>query len=87
MKKNSLLLFVCVLFASGYNLYSAQETDNMFDLSFIEVESLATSEGGSDCKWKVIDCPGWGNGNYEACLSNGDGNSCTCGQVTRECPK
>lgn len=85
-EENSLLL-VCVLFAGGYNLYSAQKTDKMFDLSFIEVESLATSESGSDCKWKIIDCPGWWTGDYEACLFNGDGNLCTCGQVTRECPK
>jgi len=41
--------------------------------------------GGGNCKWKQIDCPGWFNGEYEACLTNGDGNVCTCGNVTRDC--
>ena len=39
----------------------------------------------TDCKWKQLDCPGWGTGTYEACLVIGDGNSCTCGEVTRNC--
>lgn len=39
----------------------------------------------ADCCWKQIDCPGWFTGDYEACLTNGDGNSCSCGGVTRTC--
>lgn len=88
MGKFKILVFICVVFASGYNFYSAQQIDNLFDLSFANIESLATSEGGGlECKWKVQDCPDWGTGDYEACLVNGDGNSCACGSVTRDCPK
>ena len=39
------------------------------------------------CKWKATDCPGLGTGDYEACLTNGNGNECKCGSVSRECPK
>jgi len=39
------------------------------------------------CKWKQYICPGWWGDTYEACLTIGDGNSCTCGQVTRDCDK
>lgn len=42
-------------------------------------------EDEGECKWKIIDCPGLGTGDYEACLENGDGNVCKCGQVTRKC--
>lgn len=45
-------------------------------------ENRAPEEG---CKWKQLDCDGWLNGTYEACLENGDGNSCDCGSVTRNC--
>ncbi|MDR0603702.1 MAG: hypothetical protein LBG80_05285 [Bacteroidales bacterium] len=51
------------------------------------LEALSIEGNSGTCKWKMIDCPGWGNGDYEACLVNGDGNSCSCGTVTRDCPK
>lgn len=71
----------------GYNLYSAQQVEMFSDL-FIEVEALANPpETGGSCKWKLIDCPGWGTGDYEACLDNGDGKPCICGSTTRDCPK
>ncbi len=88
MKNNKILLLICIFFVGGYNFYSAQQTDNLLDLYFADIESLANPEGdGSGCKWKIYDCPGWGTGDYEACLVIGDGHSCSCGSVTRDCPK
>ena len=55
------------------------------NLLMLNVEALSKTESAGGCKWKIIDCPQWFTGDYEACLENGDGNSCTCGQVTREC--
>jgi hypothetical protein len=67
---------------------SLNSQSSLSTIYMANVEALAGSEGGSGaCKWKTIDCPGWGNGNYEACLINGDGYSCICGNVTRNCPK
>ncbi len=88
MKKFKILLFVFVVAICGYNIYSEQKTNDQLSLSLVHLESMAHDESGnSGCRWKVIDCPGWGNGSYEACLTNGDGSSCSCGSVTRECPK
>jgi hypothetical protein len=39
---------------------------------------------GGDCKWKRASC-GLFQGTYEACLTNGDGSLCSCGDVTRNC--
>lgn len=65
---------------------SQQELDVASNLLNTNLEALTQGESGSgDCKWKLIDCPGWGTGDYEACLSNGDGYSCSCGSVTRDC--
>lgn len=55
--------------------------------SFMPVEKAQAKEAPMVCCYKQIDCPGWFNGNYEACLVNGDGNSCTCGVVSRSCPE
>lgn len=62
-----------------------------FFLGFVAIIALvllinSNSAQATDCKWKYIDCPGWGTGGYEACLVTGDGNTCTCGEVTRDCP-
>lgn len=51
----------------------------------VALENAIQGSGNEDCKWKQVDCPGWGGGSYEACLVNGDGLQCTCGAVTREC--
>jgi hypothetical protein len=45
-------------------------------------ESLLTGEIGS-CKWWTQDCPD--NYKREVCVADGTGNTCTCGDVTREC--
>lgn len=39
---------------------------------------------GDQCLWKKQSC-GLFQGSYEACLVNGDGMPCTCGDVTRNC--
>ena len=71
-----------------YNVYNTKNLDKICSLTLYNIESSA-DPGGEDiaCKWKVIECPGLGTGDYEACLQNGDGNSCSCGIVTRDCPK
>jgi len=48
------------------------------------VSSQTMGGGEGDCKWKRSSCGLFG-GTYEACLTNGDGNACTCGDVTRNC--
>jgi len=45
---------------------------------------VANSESGGSCKWSKLSC-GVFSGSYEACLDNGDGNSCECGKTTRNC--
>lgn len=50
-------------------------------------QASAQSIGGEDansCKWKRASC-GLFQGTYEACLTNGDGNACEWGAVTRIC--
>ena len=37
---------------------------------------------GEDCKWFYETCP---TVSREVCLVDGTGNTCTCGNVTREC--
>lgn len=82
----ALVVAVGVAFA-GYNIVQAQKTVSLLsDLRLINVEAMAQDESSGKCKWKVIDCGGIGTGDYEACLSNGDGNGCTCGSVSRDCP-
>ena len=85
-KKIQFLAFLFVIVLGGYNFYSAQNINACSDLLLQEIGALARGEGSeSSCKWKRIDCPGWGTGDYAACLTSGDGNSCTCGTITRDC--
>ncbi len=68
----------------GSGVVGSQPNDSEFTAD--NLEALSNTEGANgSCKWKIIDCPGLFTGDYEACLVNGDGYSCTCGQVTREC--
>ena len=84
-------LFAIVMLAIGvavFNFNLNAQNGGLSNMALANIEALANDENGSgDCKWKVIDCPGLGTGDYEACLVNGDGYSCTCGTVTRDCPK
>lgn len=82
LKKIVVLTFVLSCLVLGK---ATTSLDRNLDLSLLSIDALGSGESSSGCKWKVIDCPGLWTGDYEACLSNGDGNSCSCGSVTREC--
>jgi hypothetical protein len=83
------LFALALLATAGYGVNQKVKSNaNLSDLALANVEALAGGESGGgngSCKWKRIDCPGWGTGDYEGCLTNGDGNSCTCGAVSRDC--
>lgn len=84
MKKILLLSFVVT--ALSFMISFSVLNRDMSKILIFDVESLARMEGeGKVCKWQEIDCPGWWSGDYEACVTNGDGNSCSCGDVTRNC--
>ena len=60
----------------------------LFALNFIILSGTAanaTDGGGAGCKWSAETCPD-NTTHREICLSDGDGNTCTCGSVTRSCP-
>ena len=82
------ILAVAIAAVAAVNVNINNEAgDALSALSLANVEAVADGEsgGGPICYWKVIDCPGLGTGDYEACLSNGDGKECACGAVTRDC--
>ncbi|MDR1980567.1 MAG: NVEALA domain-containing protein [Tannerellaceae bacterium] len=89
MKKRilSITFVTTIAVTSAWNIYQTNKEIPLSDLALANIEALAneTAGGGSGCKWKLIDCPGLWTGSYEACLVNGDGNSCSCGIVTRDC--
>lgn len=74
-------LFIAIAITS-----TSWNNKELYSISLLSIEAIAQSESGDNCKWKLIDCPGLWTGDYEACLTNGDGNSCSCGSVSRECP-
>ena len=85
MKKLSFLLVsLCSLSGVALAVYAECHKPEACDLPKTSIECL-TQEENSKCKWKRIDCPGLFTGDYEACLTTGDGNSCSCGEVTRDC--
>ncbi|WP_373523930.1 hypothetical protein [Aquiflexum sp.] len=63
--------------------FGVSGTDVVFTDKEVALENAIAGSGA--CKWKKYTCPGWGGTSYEACLTNGDGNTCTCGEVTRDC--
>jgi hypothetical protein len=68
-----------------FNVNLNAQGEKLSDVSWANVEALADGESGSgDCKWKSLKC-NKGTGHYEGCLTNGDGNSCSCGSVSRDC--
>lgn len=88
MKKKMLTLCgAALLLAAGATTWvSMNSNDDLPPLIWANVEALAQNEsGGGGCKWKRIDCKGLWTGDYEACLGSGDGNSCSCGEETRDC--
>ena len=88
MKKKVFLMLPCIAtmaIASILGIDVVCSQPGISELIADNLEALSKTESAGSCKWKIIDCPYWFTGDYEACLENGDGNSCTCGQVTREC--
>lgn len=88
--KRKFLIFGCSLVAIAAvatTVWSSkQKFETVSGLLKNDLEALTQSEGGgSGCSWRQLDCPGWGSGDFEACLNNGDGNSCGCGGTTRDC--
>ena len=47
--------------------------------------SASPPQDPQQCKWSGQDCPD-GQTYREVCLVDGDGNTCSCGSVTRSCP-
>ena len=100
MKSNVLtliLVFLGITFAA-YNVYVIQNLENTSNLVLGSLASLSYTEQGEHsetgesghppvCKWKVYDCPGLWTGDQEVCVVIGDGRTCACGEVSRECPK
>jgi hypothetical protein len=72
--------------AASWNVSrSTSEEALLSDVTLENIEALANENGGSGgCKWKSLRCSK-GSGYYEGCLSNGDGNSCSCGTISRDC--
>lgn len=72
--------FVAVFAAvAGYGVYTSQKSEVMSDLALANVEALASGEGSGSCRWsRVQDQNGC---TYWNCVSNGDGNTCTCGDT------
>lgn len=85
MKHLVLLSFITISISIISTLFLQNKVNKIL---ISDIESLAENESDkNECKWKVYDCPGWFTGDYESCVSNGDGNSCSCGEITRNCDK
>ena len=71
---------VCVVAAmAAWNVNFSSQTKGMSDVSLANIEALAQSEGGGDCRWRteIVDgCGGWA-----LCDCNGIGYNCTCGDA------
>ena len=85
MKK---LFLGAAVFAAALVLFVKAQSVNRTVEGFFglaSVESFADNEsgGGFECRWLAGRCS---DGTYrEECLSDGDGNTCTCGDVSRKC--
>jgi hypothetical protein len=79
----SALRFKQTVIASALSLFlinAAVLTSTQTTRAQVAVE---VGEGTGTCKWSGEDCPG--GGSREVCLEDGDGNTCSCGSVTRPC--
>ena len=86
MKK---LLLGAAVFAAALVLFVKAQSVNRTVKGFFglaSVESFADNEsgGGFNCYWHSETCTS-GYGSREVCIKGGNGNSCTCGDVTRDC--
>ena len=85
MKKNILKVTLVATFAliAGYNVYNAQKSDVMSDLTLANVEALAGGEGGAtitcsrSCSDGIGQC--WIRSNSGYCAFTGyQADSCKC---------
>jgi hypothetical protein len=85
--KKKIFGFIAVLAIAAlaaFNVNVNSQENGLSDISMENIEALASEDTNSNCKWKQMKCSK-GTGYYEGCLTNGDGNSCTCGSVSRDC--
>ena len=81
------MVAIAAMFA-GYSAYDAQNENELSGAVFANVEALANNETEpTKYAWSgTTDCEGVGNGDYEACIVNGPGNSCDePGATTCDC--
>ncbi len=92
MRKIEIISIVTFLVISALSLYKLN-TKRIVPSEFLlrNVEALANNEYGEDPSviyaWsKLIDCDGWGTGDYKVCQKNGPGNTCyNPGDTTCDC--
>lgn len=92
MKKYLKVVVMAVfVLVTGLNVYKTQTEAKLSDSQLKNVEALANNEYGEDPSviyaWsKLIDCAGWGTGDYKVCQKNGPGNTCyNPGDTTCDC--
>ena len=83
------IAILAIAAVAALNVNLGNQGNWLSDISLANVEALAGNEpgegsGGQACYWKNLKCKD-GVNTYEGCLSNGDGNACTCGSVSRNC--
>ncbi|MDH6342162.1 hypothetical protein M2480_002144 [Parabacteroides sp. PFB2-12] len=90
MKKKIIgfVMFAAIAVAAGWNVYQNESKISLSDIGQANVDALAAGESSNNnqnpCKWKHVSC-GFFSGSREVCLTDGDGNTCPCGYVSRDC--
>lgn len=79
------LILASFVLVEAWQQQDIQQYSEEFTMEDVESLTRGESSSTSSCKWKRIDCDGLFTGDYEACLVSGDGNTCSCGKVTRDC--
>ena len=75
MKKNFLMLLCTVILTSmTATVWASNE----------ESDSTEPSEPSTKCQWEQDSC-GLFQGSREICVESGNGEVCSCGDVTRKC--
>lgn len=90
MLKNIYVLIIIACSVASFWMISTKQMEQS-DFLLRNVEALANNEYGEDPSviyaWsKLIDCDGWGTGDYKVCQKNGPGNTCyNPGDTTCDC--
>ena len=89
MKKIFYTMAVAAALFAGYSAYNAQNSNELTDVAFANVEALADNQEVSNMifKWSdYIDCDGLFTGDYQVCEANGAKNVCNSpGWKTCDC--